>query len=300
MLFEFLYLDPSVKKNSSTAKSERNSGRRVKQWLSSVENLGKPVNSGSETVYHYKNSATGVEARFICYEPENADEVGLAFEMDVPSPTFFAFEAIPAALCVAREMRFAIEILHEEDSVYLESPSFEEVLGEWKKANERGVKANGKSLAQGVAHVLESMWEFSIVRGELARRYGRSRVEVPELYVVLQKKTNRVGRMVDWEGLGKVALGESDWIRLMDPPEPLTHGAIYSTEELSLACKPLMRTVPQPIFHYLCEKQKRVDEIVERISELKKMSMRSFQVLKLDGIYDEDGLVDSSPCQAQV
>ena len=289
MLFEFLYLDPSAKKNSASPKSERNSHRRVKQWLGSVENLGKPVTSDSETIYHYKNPATGVEARFVCYQPENGDEVGLAFEMDLPCPTFFAFEAIPAALCVAREMRFSIEVLSDEDSTFMENPSFEEVLVEWKSASDQAVRANGKSLKKGVAHVLESMWEFSIVRPELSRRYGRSRVEVPELYPVLHKKSKRVGRMVDWEGLGKVALGETDWIRLLDPPEPLAHGAIYSTEELSVACKPLMRTVPQPIFHFLCEKQKRVDEIAERISGLKKMTMRSFQLLSLTEIYDEEG-----------
>lgn len=289
MIFEFLYLDPS-KSPDSNVPSIGAVTKRAKQLLSTLENLAPAETKGKDTVFPYFNESTGVEARFVAYKPEHSDEVGLAFEMDVPRPTFFAFEALPAALCVARERRLQIEILGAEDSIVLERPSFEELLDEWRKVNEQGVEANGRPLTQGSAEILESMWEFSLVRKDLARRYGRSRVDVPPLYTVIQKRTGKVGRMVDWDGLSKVALGESDWIRLINPPEPLKDGGIYDTEELTLACKPLVRTVPQPIFHYLCEKPKIVDELVERISPLKKMTMRSFQLVELDQLFDEQGL----------
>ena len=225
-------------------------------------------------------------------------EVGLAFEMSLPRPTFFALEALPAALSTAREKKLSVEVLRADGSKFYERPSFEDLLSEWRAANSEAVSSNGRVLRKGSAENLESMWEFSIVRQDLARRYGRGRVEVPELYTVMHKRTQTVGRMVDWDGLQKVALGESDWVRLVDPPKPLKNGAIYGTEELTLACKPLVRTVPQPIFHYLCDKAKVMDELIERIAALKSMTMRSFEPVSLDQLYDEEGVLSESAAKS--
>ena len=289
MIFEILYVDTSRDRDEKPSPPPKN----LKSFLSSVENLKADGKKGSEHRFRYQNPATGVEAAFVSYKPECGDEIGLAFEMPIPRPTFFAFEALPAALSVAREKRLGIEILDEDGSRFYEKPSFEELLAEWRILNSKAVKANGRLLCQGQAECLESMWEFSIVRQDLARRYGRGRVEVPELYTVLHKRSKRVGRMVDWDGLDKVALGESDWVRLVDPPKPLKNGSIYETVELTLACKPMVRTVPQPIFHYLCDKSKVRDGLVEKISALKPMTMRSFQTIELDELYDEEGLVEA-------
>ncbi len=261
-----------------------------KKLLGGVEYLDGGHKEGKDTVFRYKSEETGVTARFVAYKPEHSDEVGLAFEMELPRPTFFAFEALPAALCVAREKKLSVEILTDEGSVFYADPSFEELLEEWRKANARAVEKNKKTCSQGSGPILEAMWEFALVRTDLARRYGRNRVEVPELYPVLEKKTKKVGRMVDWHGLEKVALGESDWIRLVDPPKPLVDGAIYPAEELTFVCKPLVRTVPQPIFHYLCEKPKIVNELAARIEPLKKFTMRNFERLPFERLYDEEGL----------
>lgn len=288
MLFEFLYVD------SGKARDKEARAVNPKKLLGAVEYLDSGKVQGDETIYSYYNDETNVTARFVAYPPEHSDEVGLAFEMELPRPTFCAFEALPAALCVAREKRLSVEILTDEGSIFYEDPSFEELLEEWRKANARAVAANGKAYYKGTAFVLESMWEFALVRQDLARRYGRQRVEVPELYPVMLKKGKKVGRMVDWVGLGRVALGESDWIRLIDPPKPLVDGAIYPAEELTLACKPLVRTVPQPIFHYLCDKPKIASELAARIEPLKKMTMRSFEKVELDELYDEQGLPLSS------
>ena len=284
MLFELLYVD--------AAKARDKEARNVspKKLLGAVEYLDGGKSDGDDTVYTYHNDDTHVTARFVSYSPEHGDEVGLAFEMEVPRPTFCAFEALPAALTVAREKRLSVEVLTDDGSVFYHDPSFEELLDEWRKANARAVEADAKSYSQGSAPVLEAMWEFALVRQDLARRYGRQRVEVPELYTVLHKKTRKVGRMVDWKGLDRVALGESDWIRLVDPPKPLVDGAIYPAEELTLACKPLVRTVPQPIFHYLCEKPKIAHELAARIEPLKKQTMRSFEVVEVDELFDEEGL----------
>lgn len=271
--------------------------KNLKQFLSSVENLSPIEGAGKEQKFRYYNDATGVTARFVGYKPDYGDEIGLAFEMTLPHPTFFALEALPVALSIAREKKLSIEVLLENGSTFFKNPSFEELLDQWRQLNSEAVAANGRKLTQGSAENLESMWEFAIVRQDLARRYGRGRVEVPELYPVMHKKTREVGRMVDWNGLDKVALGESDWVRLVDPPEPLKNGAIYSTEELTLACKPLVRTVPQPIFHYLCDKSKVQDELVERISTLKAQTMRSFQKVELDHLYDEEGVVMDRPAR---
>ena len=290
MLFELLYVDPSRSRDSEPSGPPK----KLKQFLNSLDNIKGVSKDGDDVECLYVNDSTGVEARFVAYEPEFGDEVGLAFEMALPRPTFFALEALPAALSIAREKKLGVEVLRADGSKFYEKPSFEDLLSEWRAANSEAVSANGRVLRKGSAENLESMWEFSIVRQDLARRYGRGRVEVPELYTVMHKRSETVGRMVDWDGLEKVALGESDWVRLVDPPKPLKNGAIYDTEELTLACKPLVRTVPQPIFHYLCDKAKVMDELIERIAGLKSMTMRSFEPVSLDQLYDEEGVLTES------
>ena len=76
-----------------------------------------------------------MDACFVGYQPEFGDEVGLAFEMSLPRPTFFALEALPVALSVAREKKLSMEVLHEDGSCFFENPSFEDLLEEWKKLN---------------------------------------------------------------------------------------------------------------------------------------------------------------------
>ncbi len=257
--------------------------------MNAVEYLGSPVEKGEETVFPYRDPPTGVEARFVAYRPEYADEIGLAFEMDLPRPTYFAYEALPVSLCVAREERLGVEVLRPGGSAHYSAPSFEELLYEWRSANLLAIDADRSELYQGSAPVLEAMWEYALVRSDLERRYGRQKVQVPELYPVLHRRTREIGRMVDWEGLNPIAFGEVDWIRLLDPGAPLKDGGIYQAEELNAACKPLIRSVPQPVFHALFEKGRHSDELAERIAGLKRLTMRSFQRLEVDQIYDDEG-----------
>lgn len=289
MLFEFLYIDESRSGREKNEESSRSGLRRIKKLLGSVEHLGRPVEKGDDTVFPYSDPHTGVEARFVAYQAEYTDEVGLAFEMDLPRPTYFAYEVLPVALCVAREARLGVEILRAEGSQHYSAPSFEELLQEWRMANLLGIEARRADLYQGSAPVLEAMWEYALVRSDLERRYGRQKVQVPELYPVLHRKTREIGRMVDWDGLQPIAFGEVDWIRLLDPAAPLKDGAIYEAEELITASKPLIRSVPQPVFHALFEKARQSEELVERIAGLKKLSMRSFQRLEPAQIYDDEG-----------
>lgn len=287
MIFELLYVDPSRSRKAAPADQPKNPGKR---YLGFLENIKAESKSETGKRLLYSNPETGVEAAFVAYPPECGDEIGLAFEMELPRPTFFALEAIPAALAVARDKKLAVEILDEDGSRLYERPSFEDLLKEWRHFNSKAVNANGRTLHKGCAEGLESMWEFSILRRDLARRYNRGRVQVPELYTVIHKRTKRIGRMVDWDGLEKVALGESDWVRLVDPPKPLKNGAIYETELLVGTCKPLLRRVPQPISHHLCDKARARTELVDKLASLKSVTMRSFEEVSFDEIYDEQGI----------
>lgn len=286
MLFECLYVD------SSKARDPKARALHPKRLLGALEYLDAGRPEGADVVFSYHNDETHVRARFVVYVAENADEVGLAFELELPCPTFFVLEALPAALSVAREKGFDMEVLTENGSCAYSSPSFEDLFEAWRRANTKAAEGCGKGYHRGSAPILEAMWEFALVRTDLARRYGRHKLPVPPLYPVVHKRSGKVGRMVDWVGLDRVVLGESDWIRLVEPPKPLVDGAIYSAEELTLACKPLVRTVPQPIFHYLCEKPKQAKELAARVAPLKKLTMRSFEVVEPDRLIDEAGLVE--------
>ena len=75
-----------------------------------LQNLdGMLLDSGSaeqgQPCFRYLNLDTGVEACFRGYLTEVPDEVGLTFEMNLPRPGYFAHEALPLAVMVARELR---------------------------------------------------------------------------------------------------------------------------------------------------------------------------------------------------
>ncbi len=279
MLFELLYL---------TNEPSKPNWKALEKTLEQLDHLSKPKKQEGETVFHYRNPDTRVSCRFVRYEPEEPDEVGLAFETELPRPTFFALEVLPMAILVARELRLAVDVLFQDNSELVEKPTVETLLDFWHQRNrEAANQENG--LHQARCDNLESLWEFMMLRRDLARRYSRRGVKVPELGLLVEKRTGKVGRFADWKGLGPVALGDIDWVRLRNVPEPLEDNSYYEAETFFQAVKPMVRAVPQPVYHHLCDKDSVVDDLVEAITALKRKSSRSFDEIDFEQVVDFGG-----------
>ncbi|MCA9791569.1 MAG: hypothetical protein KC910_07225 [Candidatus Eremiobacteraeota bacterium] len=276
MLFELLYL---------TSQGKRPTAKELDRTFEQIENLAPPRRQGDEVHIVYRNVDTSVECRFVRYPPEHDDEIGLAFETEVPRPSFFALEVLPIAILVARELRLSMDLLTDQGSVFVEKPTIEELLSHWFDRNREAAQA-GKAIYQGRSEDLEAMWEFMLLRGDLARRYSRRGVNVPEVKLLVEKKTKKVGRYIEWDAAGPVAIGDIDWIKLVNPPDPLKDGSIYDAEEFFEATKPLVRAVPQPVYHHLCDKQSVTRELADAISDLKRRTDRSFGEIGFDQVID--------------
>lgn len=279
MLFELLYVTQDEPPEFST----------IQKVLKTIPQIRSGKKDGNETVFPYRHEDTLVRFDFVRYSPGERDEVGLAFEMTLPRPTFFAQEALPVAILVARELKLSVDVLLGDGSQYVEKPTIEALMELWQERNLEAARESDQ-LFGCLADDLESMWEYSLLRGDLSRRYGRSGVKVPSVHLVREKRSGKVGRATDWEKLSPVVLGAVEWIRLVDPPKPLQADSYYAAEELVATLKPLVRTVPQPIFHHLCDKRGIRDELTERIGGLKRKTSRSFDILEIDQIVDQEVL----------
>ena len=281
MLFELLYLTRDGERPPKFS--------IVEKTLRGIPQLRKgEKGSDGEISFDYESTETGVQFRFVRYQAEDEDEIGLAFELPCPRSSYYAQEALPVAILVARELNLAVDVLVKDGSELVENPSFEDLMDLWQAQN-RDCIDESKVFACP-SDQLEAMWEFSLLRGDLSRRYGRNGVKIPAIGLLKEKRSGQVGRIADWEALSPVAFGELEWIRLIDPPKPLQNGSIYSAEELIAAAKPLIRAVPQPIFHHLFDKRAVRNELIERIEPLKRKTIRSFERLEIETVVDAEFL----------
>lgn len=275
MPFELVYLIPDDRR----APSEK----ALRTALKGISYLNSGKKLQGETVFSYRNPDTRVTCRFILYPSEDEEEVGLAFEMDLPRPRFFALEALPMAIQVARELRLGIDLLTSDTEQALTSPTVEDLLEEWERCNREEADP---SIPCGDPNDLEAMWEFMMLRADLVRRYGRRSVAVPPVQLLRLKRTGQVFRCGEWRGLGPVAMADIDWVKLVDPPKPLKTDSYYPADAFFPAVKPMVRDVPQPVYHHLCDRDGMEEELVQAISMLKRVTSRSFEELDYDQVVD--------------
>ena len=262
----------------------------LRQALGALEFLQISTRS---SVHRYLNPETQVRADFVEYQPEG-DLVGLSLEMELPRPLFFALECVPLVVQVARELNLFIEILSPDNEMGVVAPTFELLLEEWQKANRdevqlvdsENVDSEKAPLPRLGNQALESMWEFLLLRAELARRYGRSRIDVPHLELYRHKKNGRVARVASWDLNSAVALGECDYILMTGAPKPLLDRHLIAFSELREVAKFAFRDLSQPVYHRLFEKPKTFSELREAVAGLNSLSLEEFEPLPFHKVVD--------------
>lgn len=241
-------------------------------------------------VCRYRNSDTQVACDFVTYAPDQ-DYVGLSFEIELPRPLFFALETLPLVVAIAREFSLNVEIVSPDNEMPACEPSFELLLHQWQLANcdeVRALESNGELLPRLDNQALESMWEFMLLRPELARRYNRNHVAVPPVELVRELDTGKVYRVVRWKRLSASALADSDFCWLEDPPEPLNEGTFVPSSVLREVAKFAFRDLSQPVNHRLFDKAKLQAELVHALESAATRPGRDFELLRYREVIDRD------------
>jgi len=258
----------------------------MRRLLSQIEN----IRSTTSSVFRYRNPDTQVACDFVFYEPEG-EMVGLSYEMALPRPLFFAFETLPLVVQVAREFSLDVEIVSPDNDMPCCEPTFEVLLHHWQLANRDEVlllESQGCAKPALDNQSLESMWEFMLLRAELARRYNRSHVAVPPVELVRELDTGKVSRVVRWRGLLPAGLADSDYVWLEDPPAPLKSDILISSSAVRELAKFAFRDLSQPVNHRLFDKAKVQADLVQALHSAPGLSAHLFEVLGYKEVVDRD------------
>lgn len=236
-------------------------------------------------LFRYRNPDTAVECVFVGYEADEHDEIGLAFRMPQPRPEYFAHEALPLAVQLARELRVDT-VPHGPDADREPGPPTKENLfAVWMVSNAEARKRKGLSPRMS-GEDLELAWEYLTLREDLERRYGRRGVVVPGIEYVQVKKTGEVLSLCRWNDLQPTVFPPVDLIYLNRPPSPLKTGKIISAEALSEVARRWVRDIAQPIFHRLYVEDRPPAELMEMLKDLKGTTMRSYDEVAVEDLED--------------
>lgn len=280
LIFEVAFLSRPGK---STPRPEE-----IRRYLNQLEGVNSPRGGGA--IYRYRNPDTQVACDFVTYEPDQ-DYVGISFEIELPRPLFFALETLPLVVSLAREFSLNVEIVSPDNEMTACEPSFELLLHQWQLANRdevNALEAEGQQLPRMDNQALESMWEFMLLRQELARRYNRNHIGVPPVELVRDLESGKVHRVVRWKRLSASALADSDFCWLEDPPAPLIEGSFVPSSVLREVAKFAFRDLSQPVNHRLFDKAKLLSELVHALESATMRSGRDFELLGYREVIDRD------------
>ncbi len=298
VLFQITYyLDPAKVPGHGIKNSETYSQRAI----SILEGLDHttPILSDTPpftTTYRYFHQDTQVECLFkvlpsatkkTSYSPKFY-ELGLTFSLKLPSPTFFALEALPLAVSVAREMR-AYCAITEPFVTHPHKPTVESLLEHWTLALKQAIKeltSQHKAPPICPPNKTEHMWEYMLLRRELIRRYTPKGIPVPAISLIQRKKNGLIHRCADWDGLRPTVIPDVEWLRLVNPPKPLKHNTYYELTKIDSILKPWFRDIPHPIYHRLCEKNLPDDELIALLLKAPRLTQRSFRPLEYHEVID--------------
>lgn len=276
MIFELAYQLPDGRNLPSLADL-----RRFFKELPDVQATGS---SG----WRYFNPDTQVTCDFLAYQPRDR-EAGLSFEMALPRARFFALECLPMAVALAREFELDTQVLPQAQRFSLQELTFEILLESWEKANLEEVsllEEDGEALVGLEQRSLEALWEFQLLRTEMARRYHRDGIQVPPLMLWEERKTGRLVRVAEWKGLTSAGIGDCDYYLLNQPPEPLPNGIMVATKQFPELARFAYRDLAQPVYHRLFDKARTRSELIEAIAGMERLDPKAFQEVSWGDIVD--------------
>ena len=238
--------------------------------------------------WRYFNGETQVSCDFVAYEPR-AGEAGISFEMGLPRARFFALECLPMAVALAREFDLGVELISPELELPDQELTFELLLEVWEQANQDEVaqlEQDGLQLASLDRQALELLWEFQLLRNDMARRYHREGIQVPPVWLWEEKETGKIVRVAEWRGLTSAGLGDCDYYLLENSPDSVPSGVLVATREFPEKARFAYRDLAQPVYHRLFDKARTRAELIEAVAAMEKIDPSGFRVIPWGELVD--------------
>lgn len=236
-------------------------------------------------IHLLENRETAVDCHLILGPKE------LWAELPLPRSTVFALEYLPWLVSVAREFQLDCKVAHagmEESETF--EPTVENLMRHWQYYcwQEREYQENqGVFFYTAASQLLEQSWEYSLLRPELTRRYGRSKIAAPPVQYWGDRETRRAVTVATWERLEPSVFPLVDYIVLKNPPAPLKSGTIYSLTEVSESLGNLFKSLAMPIQHHLFEKSHHLEEVVANLAPLNTHRPQRFNKIDFADCLDE-------------
>ncbi len=285
-VFECLYIQQSGKASYKQRK-------QLRSLVLGCPYVEKKAEGADQECYRYYNPQSEVEGFWYFYEPETDDELGVALEIPLPRPTFFALELAPLAIGFAREVRCGLDFLWEGEGVLETAPTHELLLHEYSRASYLTYKEGSLDSYWRVNFdIAEELWEYRLLMDYLGRRNRRYNLQVQPGELAVHKKSKKVVRFFEWDGKSLFIAPRGSYIRLQDPPKPFKTGWWYSIDKLNDTEeeRSVLKVLSQPMPHFVLEKKGKVAQLLEAMTKTKRVTDRSFTRLRLDQVVDSPAL----------
>ncbi len=262
---------------------------RYLQDIEGVSFCAESKGTGNPSFVYY-NELTGVRAIFRGYQPENdSPEIGLEFSMQLPCPQFYATEALPLAVRLAREFFFVTLWRNGAgDKVPVEA-STEGLRDCWLEScrNERQRLAEGgRVFSKARVADMDAVWEYQYLSRELQSVRRKCECEILPVEYVRRKRTGEVQRLCRWSEFLPAVFPPVDLVMLSSPPKPLRDGKIVTASELFSKVKEWIKTEAIPITHTVFMHSELPEGLMSLVQGLKGMTLRSFEALDVTDIDD--------------
>lgn len=243
-----------------------------------------------DTDFCFENVSTGAKAYFRGYKPDGESDFGLVMEVPLPHARCLAYEIFPLAVKIARHFSLQIKYCCPDGSWKALKGSVEDIMDAWQPQNEAAWEAkyeSGEPLTIK-ASSLEAVWEFSLLRDTLERRYEREGCSVLEVEYLRRRKTGEILRSCTWNAADPAVFPPVDIVKLEHPPKPLRDGKLYDAETFFKSLKPWIKNIPAPISHKLYIKHDDSADMLDKIASLKGTIMRSYEPVSACSLKDID------------
>ncbi len=243
-----------------------------------------------DTDFCFENVSTGAIAFFRGYKPERDGDFGLVMEVPLPHARCLAYEVFPLAVKIARHFSLQIKYCRPDGSWEPLKGEIEDIMEAWQPQNEASwdAKYEGGEPLRIKASSLEAVWEFSLLRDTLERRYEREGCAVLEVEYLKRRKTGEILRACAWNAQEPAVFPPVDIVRLDHPPKPLRDGKLYDAETFFKALKPWIKNISAPISHKLFIKHDDLLEMLEKAAALKGTLLRSYEEVSGKDLKDID------------
>ena len=240
--------------------------------------------------FAYYNELTGVRATFRGYQPENdSPEIGLEFSMQLPCPQFYATEALPLAVRLAREFFFVTMWRNGAgDKVPVEA-STEGLRDCWLESchkERQRLAEGGRVFAKARVADIDAVWEYQYLSRELQSVRRKCECEILPVEYVRRKRTGEVQRLCRWSEFLPAVFPPVDLVMLSSPPKPLRDGKIVAASELFSKGKEWIKNEAIPITHTVFMHGELPEGLINLVQGLKGMTLRSFEALDVTDIDD--------------